>query len=89
MTLGAVSREEIQFENGRILNPRFSEYRVPRFEDVPPIETVFLNRPDLPSVGAGETPMIAVPPAVGNAIFDAAGVRIRSLPFRTEGLKRA
>jgi isoquinoline 1-oxidoreductase len=89
MTLGAVLREEIQFENGRILNPRFSEYRVPRFEDVPPIEAVFLNRPDLPSVGAGETPMIAVPPAVGNAIFDAAGVRIRSLPFRTEGLKRA
>jgi len=89
MTLGAVLSEEIQFENGRILNPRFSEYRVPRFEDVPPIESVFLNRPDLPSVGAGETPMIAVPPAVANAIFDASQVRIRTLPIRPAALKRA
>ena len=89
MTLGAVRGEEILFENGRILNPRFAEYPVPRFQDVPPIESIFLNRPDLPSVGAGETPMIAVPPAVANAIFDAAQVRLRSLPLRTAALKRA
>jgi isoquinoline 1-oxidoreductase len=89
MTLGAVLREEILFENGKILNPHFAEYPVPRFEDVPPIETIFLNRTDLPSVGAGETPMIAVPPAVANAIFEASQVRIRSLPLRTAALKRA
>ncbi len=89
MTLGAVRGEEILFENGRILNPHFAEYPVPRFKDVPPIDTVLLNRPDLPSVGAGETPMIAVPPAIGNAIYEAAKVRIRSLPFRAETLKRA
>ena len=89
MTLGAVLREEILFENGRILNPHFAQYAVPRFEDVPPIETIYLNRTDLPSVGAGETPMIAVPPAVGNAIYDATKVRVRSLPIRAEALKRA
>ena len=89
MTLGAVLREEILFEGGRILNPHFAQYPVPRFKDVPPIETVLLNRTDLPSVGAGETPMIAVPPAVANAIFEASRVRIRSLPIRTEALKRA
>jgi isoquinoline 1-oxidoreductase len=89
MTLGAVMGEEILFENGRILNPNFAQYPVPRFKDVPPIETVLLNRPDLPSVGAGETPMIAVPPAVANAIYEASKVRIRSLPIRTSALKRA
>jgi isoquinoline 1-oxidoreductase len=89
MTLGAVMGEEILFENGRILNPRFAQYPVPRFKDVPPIETVLLNRPDLPSVGAGETPMIAVAPAIANAIYEASKVRIRSLPIRTAALKRA
>jgi isoquinoline 1-oxidoreductase len=87
MTLGATLSEEIQFENGRLLNGSFSQYRVPRFKDVPPIETVLLNRRDLPSVGAGETPMIAVPPAVANAVFDACGVRVRSLPIRGSALK--
>ncbi len=88
MTLGGALREEIQFEDGRILNPRFSRYPVPRFKDVPPMETVFLNRPDLPSAGAGETPMIAVPPAIANAVFDACSVRIRTMPIRGSALRR-
>jgi isoquinoline 1-oxidoreductase len=54
---------------------------------VPPIETILLDRRDLPSAGAGETPMIAVPPAVANAVFDACGVRLRSLPLQGEALK--
>jgi len=87
MTLGGTLTEEIQFENGRLLNGRFSRYAVPRFKDVPPIETILLNRSDLPSVGAGETPMIAVPPAVANAVFDACAVRVRSMPIRGSALK--
>jgi isoquinoline 1-oxidoreductase len=81
-TLGAVLREEIRFEGGKLLNGRFADYLVPRFQDVPPLEIVLLNRKDLPSVGAGETPMIAAPPAVANAVFHASGVRLRSLPLR-------
>ncbi len=87
MTLGGALKEEIQFEDGRILNARFSRYPVPRFKDVPPIESVFLNRPDLPSAGAGETPMIAVPPAIANAVFDACSVRIRTMPIRGSALR--
>ncbi|MGH8245484.1 MAG: molybdopterin cofactor-binding domain-containing protein [Gammaproteobacteria bacterium] len=87
MTLGAVFGEEIHFENGCILNARFSQYPVPRFKDVPPIETVLLNRPDLASAGAGETPMIAVPPAIANAVFDACSVRLRSMPLRAAALR--
>ena len=81
MGLGGALFEAIEFDDGRILNPRFSRYRVPRFRDMPAIETVLIDRPDLPSAGAGETPIIAIAPAIGNAVFDATGVRKRSLPL--------
>jgi len=85
--LGGALFEAIEFENGKILNGRMSQYRVPRFSDVPVLETVLLDRKDLPSVGAGECPMIGLAPAIANAIFDATGVRLRSLPLVPEGLK--
>jgi len=65
-----------------VLNAKFSQYRVPRFKDVPEIETVLVNRPDLVSVGAGETPIIGIAPAVANALYNATQTRIRSLPIR-------
>jgi nicotinate dehydrogenase subunit B len=85
--LGGALFESVQFANGRIVNPHFSQYRVPRFSDVPEIETVLLDRKDIPSAGAGETPIMAVAPAIGNAIFDATGTRLRSLPLVPAGLK--
>ena len=87
MGLGGALFEAIKFENGSVLNDRFSSYRVPRFSDVPLIETVLLDRKDIPSAGAGECPMVGLAPAIGNAIFDATGVRIRSLPMVPDGLK--
>jgi nicotinate dehydrogenase subunit B len=85
MAIGGALFEAVEFENGRILNPRFSRYRVPRFSDVPMIEVVLLDRKDLPSAGAGETPIVGLAPAVGNAIFDATGLRLRSLPLMPNG----
>jgi isoquinoline 1-oxidoreductase len=87
MALGGALFEQIDFADGRVLNPRFSDYRVPRFRDAPALETVLLDRKDLPSAGAGESPLIAVAPAVGNAIFRATGVRLRSLPMVPNGFK--
>jgi isoquinoline 1-oxidoreductase len=87
MGLGGALWEAIRFEDGRVLNPRFSRYRVPRFADVPALETVLVDRKDLPSAGAGETPIVGVAPAVGNAIFQATGLRLRSLPMVPDGLK--
>lgn len=87
MGLGGALFEAIEFENGKILNPRFSGYRVPRFSHTPSLEVLLIDRKDLPSAGAGETPIVGVAPAVGNAIFDATGVRIRSLPMVPNGLK--
>ncbi len=89
MGLGAALFEVIEFDEGKILNPRFSSYRVPRFGDLPIFETVLLDRRDVTSVGAGETPVLGVAPAVGNAIFDATGKRLRSLPLLKGGLGAA
>lgn len=79
--IGGALFEAIEFRNGQILNGKFSKYRLPRFSDVPAIEIVLLDRKDLPSAGAGETPIVGLAPAIGNAIFDATGERIRSLPL--------
>jgi CO/xanthine dehydrogenase Mo-binding subunit/aerobic-type carbon monoxide dehydrogenase small subunit (CoxS/CutS family) len=84
--LGGALFESIKFANGRILNPNFAGYRVPRFGDTPDIEVILLDRKDLPSVGAGETPIIAVAPAIGNAIYQATGVRLRSMPLALHGV---
>jgi isoquinoline 1-oxidoreductase len=84
MGLGAALREELKFENGRIANPRFSRYRVTRFRDVPRMDVLLLDRKDREPAGAGETPIIAVAPAMANAIFHATGRRVRSLPLRLE-----
>ena len=86
MGLGAALTEEIRFKNGRITNALFADYQVPRFRDVPNIDTVLLDRRDLPSVGGSETPIIAVAPAIGNAVFDATGVRLRAMPMRGDDL---
>ncbi len=85
MALGGALFEAIHFREGVVLNRRLSEYRVPRFSDLPSLEVVLLDRPDLPPAGAGETPMIAVAPSIANAIFDACGVRLRSLPLVPDG----
>jgi nicotinate dehydrogenase subunit B len=87
MALGGALFEAIEFQNGQILNGRFSDYRLPRFSDLPRLETVLLDRKDLPSAGAGEGSLVGVAPAIANAIFDASGVRLRSLPLVPNGLK--
>jgi CO/xanthine dehydrogenase Mo-binding subunit len=79
--IGGALFEQIVFANGRILNPHFAEYRLPRFKDTPEIEVVLVDRKDLPPAGAGETGIIGLAPAVGNAIFAATGTRLRSMPM--------
>jgi CO/xanthine dehydrogenase Mo-binding subunit len=82
--LGGALFESIQFEKGRISNAHFSSYCVPRFKDVPEIEAILLDRKDIPSAGAGETPIMAIAPAIGNAFFDATKVRLTKLPLQPE-----
>lgn len=86
MGMGGALYEAMEFEEGRILNPRFSQYRVPRFADVPKIDVHLVENREIPSAGGGETPIIAIAPAIGNAVFAATGVRLRSMPLRGDRL---
>jgi nicotinate dehydrogenase subunit B len=87
--IGGALFEAIDFEHGVIKNAKLAQYRVPRFSDVPSIEVILVDRKDQPSMGAGETPIIAIAPAVGAAIYDATGIRVRSLPMARNGLSAA
>jgi len=82
MGMGGALREQMRFEGGAVTNASFRTYLVPRFRDVPELDIHLLDRPDLPSAGAGETPIIGIAPAVANAVFFATGVRIREMPIR-------
>jgi isoquinoline 1-oxidoreductase len=79
--LGGALFEAIDFADGRIRNGSMEQYRVPRFKDVPVIETILLDRRDIPSAGAGESSMIAVAPAIGTAVR-AFGKVDTALPIR-------
>ena len=82
MGLGPALREEMRFAEGQMRNAAFSRYLVPRLADVPELDIHLLNRPDLESAGGGETPIIAIAPAIANAVFHATGRRIREMPIR-------
>jgi isoquinoline 1-oxidoreductase len=87
--LGPALREAMEFEDGVILNPAFSSYKVPRFADLPTIEIHLVNRPDLPSAGAGETPLVTVAPAIANAVAHATGGQVRTMPIRIPGTQQS
>jgi isoquinoline 1-oxidoreductase len=82
MGLGPALREGMEFDGGKILNASFWRYEVPRLADLPALDINLMNRPDLPSAGAGETPLIAVAPAIANAVFHATNQRIRQMPMK-------
>jgi isoquinoline 1-oxidoreductase len=79
--LGGALFEAIEFAKGTIVNGSMARYRVPRFKDVPRVDIVLLDRRDLPSAGAGETPIVCVAPAIGAAVR-AFGTVANELPVR-------
>jgi nicotinate dehydrogenase subunit B len=79
--LGGALFEAVEFANGQIVNGTMEQYRVPRFKDIPPIDVVLLDRKDIPSAGAGETPIVCVAPAIGTAAR-AFGTVAPELPVR-------
>jgi CO/xanthine dehydrogenase Mo-binding subunit len=81
MGMGTALREVVEFDGGRLLNPVFSRYRVPRIADAPQIEVVLAGDPTTQSTGAGEPGIVTIAAAIANAVYDATGSRIRSLPI--------
>ena len=85
MALGGALTEELPVERGRLGDASLTRYLVPRFGGPPRDRGPPARASDLPPAGAGKTPMIAVAPAVANAIFAATGRRLRDLPLTQGG----
>lgn len=81
MGMGGALFEELLYDRTRVRNNRLSQYRVPRFSDVPPIEVILVDRREVTPAGAGESPITVVAPAIAAALFRATGKRIRALPL--------
>jgi CO/xanthine dehydrogenase Mo-binding subunit len=92
--LGHTLFESLQYENGQPVNANLVDYRVPRFTDMPrQFESALIENEDGPgpygAKGMGESGIVSIAPAIGNAIFQATGVRIRTLPLTPERIWRA
>jgi nicotinate dehydrogenase subunit B len=88
-TLSRTLHEEVQFDLSRVTSVDWATYPILRFPEVPAIEVILINRPDQPLWGAGEASAVPVAAALGNAVFDATGARIRRVPFTAERVKAA
>jgi nicotinate dehydrogenase subunit B len=88
-SLSRALKEEVHFDQTRITSVDWTTYPILTFSELPEIEVVLINRPDQPSMGAGEPASITTAPALANAIFDATGARLRQVPFTPERVKTA
>jgi isoquinoline 1-oxidoreductase len=79
--LGGALFERIAHDDTTVLNSRLLTYRLPRFQDTPKIESILIDRREIPPAGCGESPITTIAPALANAIFAATGQRIRKLPL--------
>ena len=86
-TLSRTLYEETTFDRSRVTSVDWASYRLLRFPAVPRLEIELVDRPELPPLGAGEAASSPVPAALANAVFDATGVRLRSVPFASAKLK--
>jgi carbon-monoxide dehydrogenase large subunit len=93
MGLGSALLEEMHFENGQVVNPQFLDYKIPRIMDVPPMETLLVEAGHAlgpyGAKGLGEPGLAPTAAAIGNAVYNAVGVRIYDLPITPEKVLRA
>jgi CO/xanthine dehydrogenase Mo-binding subunit len=82
-------KEEVKYDRTALTTVDWVTYPILRFVEVPDIEVVLVNRPDLLPGGVGEPPNTTPAAAIGNAIYDAIGVRVRQAPFTPERIKAA
>ena len=86
-TLSRVLLEEVKFDRSRVLSLDWSSYPILRFSDVPKLDIDLIDRPNEPPLGAGEAACSAVGAALANAVYDATGTRLRTVPFTPERVK--
>jgi len=88
-TVSRVLMEEVKWTGSDIESVDWSSYPIIRFNEVPKVHTVLIDQPGTPSWGAGEQTPTTIPAAIANAVFDATGVRLRTIPFTPESVKLA
>ena len=86
-TLSRALHEEVKFDRSRVTGVDWVTYPILTFPELPPVQVSLIDRPELPPLGAGEAATAPVAAALANAIFDATGVRLRSVPFRPEQIR--
>ena len=83
-------KEEVRFDRSSVISVDWVTYPILRAPEVPDkIEIVLINHPELPPYGAGEPAAVATAPAIANAVFDATGARLRTVPFTPARVKAA
>ena len=80
-------KEEVKFEGEEILSKDWDSYPIIKFSEIPTIETKLIDRPNLPPIGAGEATQGPTAAAIGNAIFNVTGIRLKRIPFTPENLR--
>jgi CO/xanthine dehydrogenase Mo-binding subunit len=88
-TLSRALHEEVQFDASRVTSVTWTSYPILRFPEAPAVEAILVPRPEEPLWGAGEASTVTVAAALGNAVFDATGVRLRQVPFTPARVKAA
>ena len=86
-TLSRAMHEEVKFDRSRVTSVDWATYPILTFPEMPSIEVALIDRPALPPLGAGEASTAPVAAALGNAVFDATGLRLRAAPFTTARVK--
>lgn len=81
--------EEVKWNGSQVNSVDWVSYPIIRFNEVPKVHTTLINQPGTPAWGAGEQTPTTIPAAIANAIFDAIGVRMRTVPFTPEAVKLA
>ena len=89
MGLGYCLSEEIEFENGHILTENFDTYEIAKFSWLPTIEVVLVNNPNIPPQGCGEPAITTMGAVIANAVHDAIGVRLYTLPMTPKRIQEA
>jgi len=88
-TLSRALHEEVTFDRSRVTSVDWASYPILRFPEAPQVDVILIDRPDQPLLGAGEAATAPVAAALANAVFDATGVRLRTVPFTAERVKAA
>jgi nicotinate dehydrogenase subunit B len=88
-TLSRALHEEVTFDRSRVTSVDWASYSILRFNEAPQVDVILIDRPDQPLLGAGEAATAPVAAALANAVFDATGVRLRTVPFTPARVKAA